>query len=418
MRLDRPHPGEAAPDQSVRCAPRESATTPRPTTAWECRKPHWRHAEFNKSGLRRLSQKYNIARHSGARGLGKDRNATRFRLKGARRAPLGLDRKFASSHCRLLFKDIALMDAAACAEEFRRRLDAAADAAESALDALLAAAPLPGEIRRPARLLEAMRYSSLGGGKRLRPFLVIEAARLFGVVGDAALRTACALEMIHCYSLVHDDLPAMDDDDLRRGRPTTHKAFDEATAILAGDGLLTYAFDVVADPQTHADAGVRAALVLAMARAAGLGGMVGGQALDLAAETAATPLTLEATLQMQAMKTGALLRFAVDAGGILGGASASQARALTRYGEALGAAFQIADDILDAEGDSAALGKRAGKDAERGKATLVGLLGLDAARARRDALVAEATAALRETGLGEATGVLAEAARFVAARRN
>ncbi|MBG0798639.1 polyprenyl synthetase family protein [Methylocystis sp. L43] len=310
------------------------------------------------------------------------------------------------------------MDAAACAEEFRRRLDAAADATESALDALLAPAPLPGEIARPPRLLEAMRYSSLGGGKRLRPFLVIESARLFGVVGESALRTACALEMIHCYSLVHDDLPAMDDDDLRRGRPTTHKAFDEATAILAGDGLLTYAFDVVADPKTHQDAGVRAALVLALARAAGLGGMVGGQALDLAAETAATPLTLEETLQMQAMKTGALLRFAVDAGGILGGASVSQARALTRYGEALGAAFQIADDILDAEGDSAALGKRAGKDAERGKATLVGLLGLDAARARRDALVAEATAALRETGLGEGTDILAEAARFVAARRN
>lgn len=310
------------------------------------------------------------------------------------------------------------MDAAACAEEFRRRLDDAADATESALDALLAPAPLAGEIVRPARLLEAMRYSSLGGGKRLRPFLVIESARLFGVVGESALRTACALEMIHCYSLAHDDLPAMDDDDLRRGRPTTHKAFDEATAILTGDGLLTYAFDVVADPKTHPDAGVRAALVLALARAAGLGGMVGGQALDLAAETAATPLTLEETLQMQAMKTGALLRFAVDAGGILGGASVSQAHALTRYGEALGAAFQITDDILDAEGDSAALGKRAGKDAERGKATLVGLLGLDAARARRDSLVAEATAALRETGLGERTDILAEAARFVAARRN
>jgi farnesyl diphosphate synthase len=310
------------------------------------------------------------------------------------------------------------MDAAARAEEFRRRLDAAAEASEAALDALLAPATLQGEIARPARLLDAMRYSSLGGGKRLRPFLVIESARLFGVVGDAALRTACALEMIHCYSLVHDDLPAMDDDDLRRGRPTTHKAFDEATAILAGDGLLTYAFDVVADARTHPDADVRAALVLALARAAGLGGMVGGQALDLAAETAATPLSLEETLRMQAMKTGALLRFAVDAGAILGAASEPQARALTRYGEALGAAFQIADDILDAEGDSAALGKRAGKDAERGKATLVGLLGLDAARARRDSLVADATAALRETGLGERTDILAEAARFVASRRN
>jgi farnesyl diphosphate synthase len=310
------------------------------------------------------------------------------------------------------------MDAATRAEEFRRRLDAAADATEATLDALLAPAALPGEIVRPTRLLEAMRYSSLGGGKRLRPFLVIESARLFGVEGASALRAACALEMIHCYSLVHDDLPAMDDDDLRRGRPTAHKAFDEATAILAGDGLLTYAFDVVADPATHADAGLRAALVLALARAAGLGGMVGGQALDLAAETAATPLNQTETLQMQAMKTGALLRFAVDAGAILGRATPQQAQALHRYGKALGAAFQIADDILDAEGDTAALGKRAGKDAERGKATLVSLLGLDAAKARCEELVTEATTALADTGLGEWTDILAEAARFVAARRN
>lgn len=310
------------------------------------------------------------------------------------------------------------MDAANRAEEFRRRLDAAAEATEAALDALLSPAALPGEITRPARLLEAMRYSTLGGGKRLRPFLVIESARLFGVEGASALRTACALEMIHCYSLVHDDLPAMDDDDLRRGRPTAHKAFDEATAILAGDGLLTYAFDVVADPATHADASLRAALVLALARASGLGGMVGGQALDLAAETAAAPLDQAETLRMQAMKTGALLRFAVDAGAILGAATTQQAQALHRYGKALGAAFQIADDILDAEGDTAALGKRAGKDAERGKATLVSLLGLDAARARCDALVDEATMALAETGLGARTEVLAEAARFVAARRN
>jgi farnesyl diphosphate synthase len=310
------------------------------------------------------------------------------------------------------------MDAATRAKEFRRRLDAAADATEASLDALLAPTALPGEIVRPARLLEAMRYSTLGGGKRLRPFLVIESARLFGVDGPSALRTACALEMIHCYSLVHDDLPAMDDDDLRRGRPTAHKAFDEATAILAGDGLLTYAFDVVADPATHPDADLRAALVLALARAAGLGGMVGGQALDLAAETAATPLTQAETLQMQAMKTGALLRFAVDAGAILGRATPPQAQALHRYGKALGAAFQIADDILDAEGDTAALGKRAGKDAERGKATLVSLLGLDAAKARCEALVAEATAALADTGLAERTAALAEAARFVAARSN
>ncbi len=304
----------------------------------------------------------------------------------------------------------------AATNDFRARLDAAAEATEQQLDALLSPTPLPGETARPARLLAAMRYASLGGGKRLRPFLVLESARLFGVAGASALRTACALEMIHCYSLVHDDLPAMDDDDLRRGRPTAHKAFDEATAILAGDGLLTYAFDVIADPATHADAGVRARLVLALARAAGLGGMVGGQALDLEAETAGTPLGQQEILTLQAMKTGALLRFAVDAGTILGAATKAQAAALSRYGAALGAAFQIADDILDAEGDTAALGKRAGKDAERGKATLIGLLGLEAARARRDALVEEAIAALADTGLGAATATLAEAARFVAQR--
>lgn len=291
----------------------------------------------------------------------------------------------------------------------------ASDAArvEAALDGLLTPPEGPEK-----RVFEAMRYASLAGGKRLRPFLVLESCRLFDSDGESALRIAAALEMIHCYSLVHDDLPAMDDDDLRRGRPTCHKAFDEATAILAGDGLLTYAFDVVADPATHDDARVRANLVLALARAAGLGGMVGGQALDLAAETAATPLTQAETLRMQAMKTGALLRFAVDAGALLGAASPAQAAAMARYGDALGAAFQIADDILDAEGDTAALGKRAGKDAERGKATLVGLLGLDAARARCDQLVNDAVAALRDTGKGDAAGVLVEAAHFVAARRN
>jgi len=263
-----------------------------------------------------------------------------------------------------------------------------------------------------------MRYATLGGGKRLRPFLVIETARLFGVTGAGPLRAGCALEMVHCYSLAHDDLPAMDDDDLRRGRPTTHKAFDEATAILAGDGLLTYAFDVLADPATHESPLVRAELTLAMARAAGLGGMVGGQALDLAAETAATPLTQPEILTLQAMKTGALLRFAVDAGAILAQADAAQAAALSRYGAALGAAFQVADDILDASGDTAALGKRAGKDAERGKATLVSLLGLDGAKARRDALVGEAVAALDDGGFGSAAATLQEAARFVALRNN
>ena len=304
------------------------------------------------------------------------------------------------------------------APEFLQRLDEAAQRTEAALDRLLGSAPLKGEIARPERLLEAMRYASLGGGKRLRPFLVIESARLFGVDGEQPLRVGCALEMIHCYSLAHDDLPAMDDDDLRRGRPTTHKAFDEATAILAGDGLLTYAFDVLADEATHADAQLRAKLVLALARAAGLGGMVGGQALDLEAESAGRPLSQDEILTLQAMKTGALLRFAVDAGAILGQASETQAQSLSRYGAALGAAFQVADDILDAAGDTAALGKRAGKDAERGKATLVSLLGLDGAVARRDQLINEAIAALDATGFGPATQVLKDAAVFVAARRN
>ncbi|HMK88415.1 MAG TPA: farnesyl diphosphate synthase [Methylocystis sp.] len=299
--------------------------------------------------------------------------------------------------------------------DFSQRLEEAAAAVESTLDQLLGATTLEGEIARPQRLLAAMRYATLGGGKRLRPFLVIESARLFGVTGAGPLRAGCALEMVHCYSLAHDDLPAMDDDDLRRGRPTTHKAFDEATAILAGDGLLTYAFDVLADPATHADPRVRAELTLKLARAAGLGGMVGGQALDLAAETAQTALDQPEILTLQAMKTGALLRFAVDAGAILAQAHPEQARALSRYGAALGAAFQVADDILDAEGDTAALGKRAGKDAERGKATLVSLLGLESAKARRDALVDEAVSAL--AGFGAAAATLAEAARFVA-RRN
>jgi farnesyl diphosphate synthase len=304
------------------------------------------------------------------------------------------------------------------AKDFSHRLDEAAQRVEVALEGLLGPAPLKGEIARPARLLEAMRYASLGGGKRLRPFLVIESARLFGVTGEAPLRVGCALEMIHCYSLAHDDLPAMDDDDLRRGRPTTHKAFDEATAILAGDGLLTYAFDVLADAPTHAEAQVRAKLVLALARAAGLGGMVGGQALDLEAESAGRPLSQDEILTLQAMKTGALLRFAVDAGAILGQASEAQAQALSRYGAALGAAFQVADDILDAEGDTAALGKRAGKDAERGKATLVSLLGLEGAMTRRDQLVEEAIAALDATGFGTETQLLKNAAVFVAARKS
>ena len=302
--------------------------------------------------------------------------------------------------------------------EFEARLAAIAAAAERMLDSLLSPAILPGETVRPARFLEAMRYASLGGGKRFRPFLTIETARLLGAEGEGVLRAAAAVEMVHCYSLVHDDLPALDNDDLRRGRPATHKAFDEATAILAGDGLLTYAFDVTADPATHPDSGVRIALVLALARAAGLGGMIGGQVLDLEAEQVLERHKAEAVIKLQAMKTGALLHYAIEAGAILGRADAQVRAALSRYGRALGAAFQVADDILDVEADALALGKRAGKDAGRNKATLVAALGIDAARERRDSLVAAAIAALDSFPQGTKATVLKAAARFVAARNH
>jgi farnesyl diphosphate synthase len=302
--------------------------------------------------------------------------------------------------------------------DFASRLTAVADEVEAGLAKLLAASLSPGEIARPKRLMDAMRYGALGGGKRLRPFLTIETARALGADGEPPLRAGLAVECVHCYSLVHDDLPAMDDDDLRRGRPTTHKAFDEATAILAGDGLLTLAFDILADPATHAEAETRVALCLGLARASGLGGMVGGQMLDIEAETAATPLDDMAIRRLQAMKTGALLRFAVEAGAIVAGAAADRRAALVRYGEALGSAFQVADDILDAEATSEQLGKRAGKDADRNKGTFVSIHGLDGAKRLRDAFVEKALAALSQAGLQAEGDILREAARFVAARLN
>jgi farnesyl diphosphate synthase len=264
-----------------------------------------------------------------------------------------------------------------------------------------------------------MRYASLGAGKRFRPFLVVESASLFGVARKQALMAGAALECVHCYSLVHDDLPAMDNDDMRRGQPTVHKAFDDATAILAGDGLLTFAFDILARPETHPNPAVRIELVLALARAAGLGGMVGGQMLDLAAEGrfeggAPQRLAEAEVATLQAMKTGALLKFACRAGGILGQASAAQCAALDRYGSAVGQAFQIADDLLDVEGDPALVGKQTGKDAEAGKATIVGILGPEGAKARLRTLVAEAEAALEQ--FGAAASVLVAGAKFVADR--
>lgn len=304
---------------------------------------------------------------------------------------------------------------------FLTRLDAVAADTEALLDKLLAATPVPGELTRPARLIEAMRYSSLGGGKRFRPFLVVESAALFAVPRQQALMAGAALECVHCYSLVHDDLPAMDNDALRRGQPTAHKKFDEATAILAGDGLLTFAFDILSRPETHPNAGIRIELVSALARASGVGGMAGGQMLDLAAEgrfDGNRPLRLgeQEVRTLQAMKTGALLRFGCQAGGILAAATGPQREAIDRYGTAVGQAFQIADDLLDLEGDAALVGKSTGKDAAAGKATMVGALGgAEPAKARLRQLVAEAEDALAP--FGAAAAILIEGARFVADRR-
>ncbi len=262
-------------------------------------------------------------------------------------------------------------------------------------------------------ILEAMRYGSLGGGKRLRPFLVIESARLFGVSTERALNTAIALECVHCYSLIHDDLPAMDDDDMRRGRPTVHKAFDEATAILAGDALLTLAFEIMAAPDTHPNPAVRAELGLQLARASGAAGMVGGQMLDL--EAPGKELTEADIRKLQRMKTGALITFACEGGAILGEASEAQRTALRNYGATLGAAFQLADDLLDAEGDAAVVGKATGKDQEAGKGTLVSLLGIEKARTRLQELKEQALAALAPFKPNEE--MLAQAAEFVVARK-
>ena len=293
---------------------------------------------------------------------------------------------------------------------FTERLEAHASRLERHLDEWLT----PARIGPAApRLLEAMRYGSLGGGKRVRPFLVIESAALFGVPVEGALNAGAALECVHCYSLVHDDLPAMDNDDLRRGRPTVHKAFDEATAILAGDGLLTLAFEILASPDTHPNPAVRADLGLALARASGVSGMAGGQMYDL--EAPGKTLGEADIRLLQAMKTGALITFGCVAGGILGEASQADIAALRAYGDALGAAFQLADDILDVEGDAALVGKATGKDTEAGKGTLVSLFGIDAARVKLAELKAEALAALAP--FKPRDEILAEAAEFVVARK-
>ncbi|MGY4156034.1 farnesyl diphosphate synthase [Bradyrhizobium sp. USDA 4461] len=300
--------------------------------------------------------------------------------------------------------------------EFSKRLDQTAEDTEALLAKLLSDVTENDEIVRPKRLIEAMRYSSLGGGKRLRPFLAVESAAVFGIPRESALLVGAALECIHCYSLIHDDLPAMDNSDLRRGRPTLHKAYDDATAILAGDALLTIAFDIITRDAIHRDAQVRLLLTRALARASGVGGMAGGQILDLAGEGRFGDREPVDVARLQQMKTGALLRFGCIAGAILGQASQKEYQALDDYGKALGEAFQIADDLLDVEGDAAALGKPAGADAALGKTTFVTQLGIDGAKQRVRDLLARADAAL--SVFGERGDVLRAAARFVAERKN
>ena len=294
---------------------------------------------------------------------------------------------------------------------FAEALAAAAARAETALETLLP----PGGPGAMGRLTAAMRQGALGGGKRLRAFLAIESAALFEADPAGADRVAAAIEMLHAYSLVHDDMPCMDDDDLRRGRPTVHVQWDEATAVLAGDALQTLAFETLAAPETHPDGAARAALCLALARASGHAGMVGGQALDLGAESIETALDAAAIAELQALKTGALIAFAAEAGPILAQVSQEDRARLYAYAQALGAAFQIRDDLLDVEGDAAAAGKRLGKDAAAGKATFVTTLGVEGARARARALAEQA--AERLAPYGPRARALVEAASYAVERR-
>lgn len=289
------------------------------------------------------------------------------------------------------------------------RLEESAALTTESLDRLLV--PVAGP---RGRVIEAMRYSALSGGKRLRPFLVMETASLFGVPASAALEAAAALEMIHCYSLIHDDLPAMDDSELRRGRPTVHKAFDEATAILAGDGLLTEAFTVLSRSTCHEDPVVRGELVAGLALASGAAGMVGGQMIDLSPER--DSLDLSGITELQALKTGALIAFACEAGAILGRADQEQRKALFDYARAIGLAFQIADDLLDALSSPEELGKPTGQDEAMGKATFVGQLGIEGARAKADTLVQDAASHLAI--FGEKAELLRLTARYIVDRRS
>jgi farnesyl diphosphate synthase len=291
---------------------------------------------------------------------------------------------------------------------FTNALEEAARLTDAVLERLLVVPP-----GLEARVYDAMRYSALAPGKRLRPFLVLAGAGLFGVARRCALQVAAAIEMVHTYSLVHDDLPAMDNSDLRRGRATCHKQFDEATAVLAGDGLLTAAFGVLADPDTHGDPAVRCELVAELAAAAGAAGMVGGQMIDLIAERQS--LDIGAITRLQRMKTGALIAFSCESGAILAKAPGEARIALRGYAHDLGLAFQIADDLLDVEGSAAETGKPVRADAVAGKATFVSILGVERARAQAELLIRQAVAHLDL--FEQRAELLREAARFVITRR-
>ena len=292
-------------------------------------------------------------------------------------------------------------------KSFKARLAADAAKVEAVLEARL---PVPaGE---QAVVQEAMRYSALAGGKRLRPFLVIESARLFGVEGDGPVVAGAALECVHAYSLIHDDLPCMDDDDMRRGKPTVHKVWDEAIAVLAGDGLLTYAFELMADADVHPDAGVRLQLSRELAVASGTRGMIGGQVVDMTvAEDARDAVLVE---DLQDMKTGALIRFGARAGAWLGGADVEARQHLDAYARNVGLIFQITDDVLDVEGCPETVGKAVGKDANLGKATFVSLLGLDGAKRKAKDLADDAVRHLE--GFGGRADVLRACVDFVLER--
>lgn len=293
--------------------------------------------------------------------------------------------------------------------EFRKKMAELAADVEEMMGRLI-----PAVDDAEARVVDAMRYSILAGGKRLRPFLAIAFADLYNVSRHSSLRVAAAIEMVHTYSLVHDDLPAMDDDDLRRGVPTCHVKYDEATAILAGDALQTRAFEILAEPETHPDPNVRCLLIRILAQAIGAHGMVGGQMIDLEAEQ--KTLKIDEITRLQHLKTGALIIASCEMGAVLGHADENARRFIRFYGQDLGLAFQIADDILDNEADTATLGKTAGKDLKQGKATFVSLLGLEGAKERANMLVDQAIGHLNH--FDERADLLREAAKFVVTRQN